>query len=622
MPGHFQSLGGWIALLLPDLDRRARRALVADGKVRVDGAVADRATADVPEGAEIVVALSSDDGDDAFEDAGGAEGSVGVASSAEWTALIDAPPWRAASIRGRAGVGLNLVVDEVREDIARVRLHGDACSAADVCDALAAIDRPVIGDLRRGGLGWPGGARLAASGDGVAALDLADLPFPAWRWDHACEVKGRVATHLEDAGVFLVSKETSRAIRSGHPWILADAASDPASRFRPGALVEVRERAGQSLGWAHIEGTRRVAARMWHVGAAARREVASIESRVARAIARRAPLLLRASNLDEGQTDAFRLIHGEGDDLPGLYVDCLGSLLRVLVSSEAAVLLRDRVVRAIRQQLPLNALGMPWSVLELLHLKDASRGIADRVNWQAGGLSLLAENGHECVEGGFIVHERGLRFEVDPGWADRRVTRPGYGLFVDQRENRDRVAVHAAKGGKWLNLFAHTGAFSVALLAAGAEEVVSVDLSPVYLDRLERNLELNRDRGVDPSRHQTVRGEARRALDPVAHADRYRGIVIDPPTAAAAGRHFWSVKDDLEPLLRMALQCLEPGGMLLVTQNRAGPPLGLDRVLRRLAKEVDRALRMIEPAMAGGDHPRKRGFPEGDPFEGWVLILG
>ncbi|MEM9178002.1 MAG: hypothetical protein AAGC67_22610, partial [Myxococcota bacterium] len=93
------------------------------------------------------------------------------------------------------------------------------------------------------------------------------------------------------------------------------------------------------------------------------------------------------------------------------------------------------------------------------------------------------------------------------------------------------------------------------------------------------------------------------------------------PTAAAAGRRFWSVREDLEPLLRACLDRLGDGGCLLVTQNRAGPPLGLDRVVERLARRAHREIASIEAAKAGPDHPSLPGFPEGDPFEGVLLSL-
>jgi 23S rRNA G2069 N7-methylase RlmK/C1962 C5-methylase RlmI len=222
---------------------------------------------------------------------------------------------------------------------------------------------------------------------------------------------------------------------------------------------------------------------------------------------------------------------------------------------------------------------------------------------------------------GFQVQERGLRFNVDPGWSTPRNVRPGYGLFVDQRENRARLEPDAARGGDWLNLFAHTGAFSASLLAAGADRVTSVDLSAAYLKRLEANLEANRDRGVDPTCNESVCIDGRRFLETLRPDQRFAGIVLDPPTAAAAGRRFWSLRQDLEPLLRRCVERLDSNGVLLVTQNRNGPPLGLDRILERIVNRAHRSIESLESASAGVDHPGRPGFPEGEPFEGWLLRL-
>jgi 23S rRNA (cytosine1962-C5)-methyltransferase len=186
------------------------------------------------------------------------------------------------------------------------------------------------------------------------------------------------------------------------------------------------------------------------------------------------------------------------------------------------------------------------------------------------------------------------------------------GFFLDQRENRARLARRAAQGGRYLNLFAHTGGFSAALLAGGAEEVWSVDLSGPYLAQLERNLACSE---LPLARHRTVRREARRFLDELDPALRFDGIVLDPPTAAASGRRFWSVRRDLEPLAAAALARLAPGGFLLLTrQDRAGRA-GLEQLVTRAADSVRVRLAAVEPAPPGLDFPALRGFPEAAPFE-------
>ncbi len=206
----------------------------------------------------------------------------------------------------------------------------------------------------------------------------------------------------------------------------------------------------------------------------------------------------------------------------------------------------------------------------------------------------------------------GCAFAVEPGLAEPTRPRPGVGFFLDQRENRARLAARAARGGRYLNLFAHTGGFSAALLAGGAAEVWSVDLSGPYLAQLEENLERS---GLPLERHRSLRRESRRFLSELAPEERFDGIVLDPPTAAASGRRFWSVRRDLEPLAAAALAKLAPGGFLLLTRQDRSGRAGLDALVSRAAESAQVRLQAIEPAPAGPDFPTLRGFPEGAPFE-------
>jgi 23S rRNA (cytosine1962-C5)-methyltransferase len=595
------------------IDRATRRRWVEEGRVRVDGRVAGRIDLLCRAGACIEIEPVSDSLLPSFDEAPGRC----------WLAWVDAP----AADRGSLEVGTagrhQLEVLSRREGLAAVAVRGAPCRAAEVCEALARAGLPVVGDLARAGLGVPGGPRIRPLAEGVkgATPDAKTIESgwpdePAWPREEPGGESGRGPA--SEPLVLRVSDATRRAIVSGHPWILADEASESAEAFRPGTLVRVDTWGGRPLGWAHIEGDERLAARVWALGAIEARAIDSVDSRVARALARRRSLWAREG---EAATDAFRLIHGEADDLPGLFVDRLGPMLRVLVTGRATEGFRDRVIEALRAQLPVTPEGESWSILELQHLRAARGCLFDGLRWLAGGVEALAESGAEIRGEWLRVEERGLRFWVDPGWDAPRRVRAGFGLFLDQRENRARLDPSAAGGGRWLNLFAHTGAFSVSLLAAGAQSVVSVDLSRPYLGRLEANLDLNGRRGVDARCHESVRGDGRRYLETLDADQRFAGIVLDPPTAAAAGRRFWSVRQDLEPLVRRCVAHLDEGGTLLVTQNRRGVPLGLDRLLERAVARAYRRVARLEPAGPGTDHPTRAGFPEGDAFEGWLLVL-
>ena len=277
---------------------------------------------------------------------------------------------------------------------------------------------------------------------------------------------------------------------------------------------------------------------MWARNVSRAVDAAGIEPRVLRALERRESLL--APGGAESDTDAVRLVHGEDDELPGLFVDRLGPCLRVIVTGRAAEPLVSRVVDALLARLG-KQLGSDPPVLRVINLRERTRVLRRGGSLLRGTFDRAAFDAH----GRIVVRERGLRFLVDPGLVDAERPRSGLGqgigLFLDQRDDRARVA-RMARGGRWLNLFAHTGAFSVALLAAGASRVTSVDLSASYLRWLEANLALN---DLEGSRHLAVRGDGRRYLETLAANERFHGIVLDPPTAAASGHRFWSVRRDL-----------------------------------------------------------------------------
>jgi 23S rRNA (cytosine1962-C5)-methyltransferase len=146
--------------------------------------------------------------------------------------------------------------------------------------------------------------------------------------------------------------------------------------------------------------------------------------------------------------------------------------------------------------------------------------------------------------------------------------------------------------------------------------VVSVDLSKRYLEWLDENLALNAAAGVEAARHRAIRSDGRRYLAELPRGERFAGIVLDPPTAASAGRRHWSTESDLAPLVEQALDRLEPGGVLLLARNHRRAKSDLADLVRGAAKARRLELAHVEPADPGPDFPRLRGFREGDSFRG------
>lgn len=269
-----------------------------------------------------------------------------------------------------------------------------------------------------------------------------------------------------------------------------------------------------------------------------------------RAVRRREALLARPD------LDVCRLFHGEADGMPGVFLDryALGAVLMLhegttrldadphLIALHALELLRPQGVRAVY----------------------AKRFIKDRTALAPDDVSPLADPrpiAGEPLPESLIVNEHGRRLEV------RLYDGFSTGVFLDQRENRSFLA-RFAPGGRVLNTFAYTGAFSVACALSGAV-TTTVDVSPRYLDWAKRNFALN---GIDLAQHRFARMGTLEFLDYARRkALRYELIIIDPPTYSSGnarkGVPAWRVARDLPGLLERAADRLAPGGALFVSTN-------------------------------------------------------
>ncbi|MFW5966525.1 MAG: class I SAM-dependent rRNA methyltransferase [Persicimonas sp.] len=314
-----------------------------------------------------------------------------------------------------------------------------------------------------------------------------------------------------------------------------------------------------------------------------------IDMLVDEAIARRADLIRETT-----ATDLYRLIHGRADGLPGLYVDRVGPLLRATVFEEEALAMRERVYQNILDFDP------DMMILEVEHLRDIRKE-------ETPTAEVVAQGAGYVREGDRVVGvEDGLKFWCEP-WEGVDV-----GFFADQRENRRKLRGLAGEGERWLNLFCHTGAFSVALASVGCQ-VVSVDLSKRYIRWLDENFELN---GLSEESNISIAEDARAYL---ARCDEtFDGIIVDPPTAAHGPEGFWSVRNDYEDLLVDCFELLEEGGTMLVCRNDKSPSTPLDEVVKAAAERAGRTV-TFEEAPPAPDYPRLEGDPESASFEGvWV----
>ncbi len=299
----------------------------------------------------------------------------------------------------------------------------------------------------------------------------------------------------------------------------------------------------------------------------------------------------RRAALDLEKTDAFRLVDGEGDGIPGLTIDRFGPVWLASASAEESP--PPSLIAAMPAMEGVAALW--WKNLAQEEKK------APRCVWlrrpPAGEAEAVSRH---------VVEEHGMRFHVD--------LEAGYsqGIFLDQRLNRNRV-MQASRGRSVLNLFAYTCGFSAAV-GLGGGIATSLDLSQVYLDWGRRNFEAN---GLDPESHHWCRGDAFDWLRRFARSGRrFGGVVLDPPTFSRSrqgkARRTFRVEDDFEHLVHLAVTVLEPGGFLLATTN-----------CRRLS---ERGFRAMVEAGAGGAGELLEMPPEfrGEPYlkSAWFCAEG
>jgi 23S rRNA (cytosine1962-C5)-methyltransferase len=243
------------------------------------------------------------------------------------------------------------------------------------------------------------------------------------------------------------------------------------------------------------------------------------------------------------ETEGFRLVDGEGDGMPGLWVEVLGKHWMVL--RKDAGLPRD------------------WGRL-------VEEGVCDSL-WLKQ-LSKEAKEAPVCVAGAgpdvFVMEEQGMKLEVQPG--------AGYscGVFLDQRDNRRRVRemVATQPGARVLNLFSYTCSFSVAAALGGAV-VTSVDLNAGYLAWGKRNFALN---GLDAEGHHWVKGDSFDWLAAFAKKGRlFDGVVLDPPTfSRGTKKKVFRVEEDYAELAALAAAVIAPAGWLLACANTHRMELG------------------------------------------------
>ena len=381
-----------------------------------------------------------------------------------------------------------------------------------------------------------------------------------------------------------VGPETIRMLTLGHPWVIADRYTKQWPAGKTGELIALVDDKQSHLATALYDPQNRIIARVLDQG-----EIQLTEGWLEKKLLQ-AKQLRQHAQLDE--TNAFRWVNGEGDGLPGVTVDCYDNYLMVQLYTPAWDAYLEPLTTV------LQKVFQPKGIYRKLRPQETRALEAKK---RTKGYSRLIAGNSAPVP--LQVKENGLNYLVD--------LREGLntGLFPDQRRNRQELMTRVA-GKRVLNLFAFTGAFSVAAAAAGARKVTSVDVSAKYLEVARENFAINR---INPKQHEFIAGDVFIELARMQSQKRcFDVILFDPPSFSTTKKSRFSTHGGTSKLVAATLPLLESGGLLISSSNHQ--KVSMDdymKELRRGALQSGAELKTIFTSGQPEDFPCSVSFPEG-----------
>lgn len=386
-----------------------------------------------------------------------------------------------------------------------------------------------------------------------------------------------------------LKKGKEESLRRFHPWVFSGAIHHTDEGIEEGETVRIIAENGDFIATGHFQ-----------IGSIAVRVLSfnDIEindefwkNRLQQALDMR----IGAGIADNADNNTYRLVHGEGDNLPGLVIDCYGKTAVMQAHSVGMHIHRNTIARILTEVM--------GDRIENVFYKSETT------------LPYKAELGQEngFIYGGSndnIATENGLKFYVD--WLKGQKT----GFFVDQRDNRSLLE-HYAKNRSVLNMFCYTGGFSFYAMRGGAKLVHSVDSSAKAVELTEANVRLN---FPDDDRHKAFCEDAFKFMDKAK--DAYDLIILDPPAFA---KHRTALRNALKGYTRLnvkALERIKPGGILFTFScSQVVTKEHFRNAVFTAAAISKRKVRIIHQLHQPADHPINIYHPEGEYLKGLVLYV-
>lgn len=376
-----------------------------------------------------------------------------------------------------------------------------------------------------------------------------------------------------------------------HPWVFSGALADgtiPES-LEEGDVVAVQTSDGRAIGVGHFQ-IGSIAVRILDFG------LTDISADFYRSRLEQALALRKSLQLARPDNDAYRLVHGEGDFLPGLVVDVYGPTAVLQAHSPGMHYARQTIAEQIA--------SLPGLGVRNVYYKSETT-LPYKAHLDPQNTYLVGE--FETS----VASENSLKFNID--WLRGQKT----GFFLDQRDNRSLLR-HYSRGRRVLNMFCYTGGFSVYALSGGAVAVDSVDSSEKAITLTDANVALNF--GECP-RHRSFARDAFKFLDDMA-ADAYDLIVLDPPAFAKHRSALRNALRGYQKLNAKAFEKIAPGGILFTfscSQSVSREQFRL--AVFSAAAQSRRRVRILHQLTQPADHPVNIYHPEGEYLKGLVLYV-
>lgn len=405
--------------------------------------------------------------------------------------------------------------------------------------------------------------------------------------------------------LFSVHPISEKMILRGHPWITKDKFSAKFPENEKHFLIKVKKKNGQPLALCINDPKHKfVKARVWkkevkgNYGLASFKE--ELKLRIQKAVHKRKDLLKERENL--------YLIFAEADELPGLRVLMLGEYF--LISTYSYIWKEH--FNTIIETLELAVEEMLEDIDPNALFERNNVWIQSRSENYAG--QLPAQHFYQLNDfSNFTISEFGVKYNISLG------KQYDHGLYTDMASIRKKMTPYFEKANKVLNLFSYTGAFSLYALKHGCDDVRSVDLSEEYLERVEKNIELNKE--FDSKKHRSICSDTEDALEKlIKDKEDFDLIICDPPSSFSDGNKRSSIFDFYESAIKAMSDLVPVEGVIAIFCNtQKFTRKKFEGFIYKLIKENNLPLKMRSKLHIAEDCPRLKGFPEGDYLKGIIL---